>query len=223
MVTEIREKIINEMTPYIEKNITFKKKDIISEQYCKNETYILLKGKIKLSYILPNGVEITLGYYTHKNIILTANTKNNSFTSLFKVEAVDDCLIGVVPIRCIENNNELSKTIITYYDIVFRKVYLQMVDLLSRNKLESFYSILIRLANTYGVSVPNGIKINIQLTNLDLASYIGTAPETISRLIKKMKQLNLIEVENKFITLTNISYMKETLGCCHCFEEICVV
>ena len=26
MVTEIREKIINEMTPYIEKNITFKKK-----------------------------------------------------------------------------------------------------------------------------------------------------------------------------------------------------
>lgn len=60
-----------------------------------------------------------------------------------------------------------------------------MVDLLSRNKLESFYSILIRLANTYGVSVPNGIKINIQLTNLDLASYIGTAPETISRFIKK--------------------------------------
>ena len=45
MVTEIRKKIINEMTPYIEKNITFKKKDIISEQYCKNETYILLDRK----------------------------------------------------------------------------------------------------------------------------------------------------------------------------------
>lgn len=224
MVKNIRKKIINEINPLIEKNIIFKKKEIISNQNTiKNYTYILLSGKIKISYILSNGIEITLGVYTDKNIILSAYSNKYSFISLFKIEALEECLVGIVPVKSIENNIQVLKVIVEYYDIIFRKVYLQMIDLLSRNKLERLYSILIRLANTYGIEVSNGIQICIKLTNINLAEYIGTSPETICRLISKMKTLNLIEFENKYIILTNIQYMKEKLGCYHCIEELCIV
>lgn len=99
-----------------------------------------------------------------------------------------------------------------------------MIDLLARNKLESLFSILIRLSNTYGIKVSNGIKINLKLTNTDLSEYVGTSKETISRMFSKMKNLDLIEFdENRYIILKNIEYMKKKLGCNHCIEQLCIV
>ena len=224
MVKKIRLELINSMTPLITKNIKFKKNDIIFEQNSpRSSTYILLKGKIKLSFLLPDGDQINLGFYSAKNVILTSTDNRHSFMSLFKVEAVEDCLIGVVPASSIENNEYLYKIITRYYDIIFKKVYLQMVELMSRNKLDSLYCILIRLANTYGIEVANGIKINIKLSNIDLAGYIGTSKETISRLMRKMKDLDLITTEDKYIILKDIDYMKRKIEYTDDLEELYII
>lgn len=224
MVKEIRVELINSITPLITRNIKFKKKDIIFEQNSpRNNTYILLKGKIKLSFLLPHGEEINLGFYNAKNVILASTDNRYPFMSLFKVEAIEDCLLGVVPVSSIENNEYIYKIITRYYDIIFKKVYLQMIDLLSKNKLESLYCIFIRLANTYGIEVPNGIKINIKLSNIDLAGYIGTSKETISRLIREMKNLDLIVIENKYIILKDINYMKREIQYYNDLEELYIV
>lgn len=224
MVKKIRLELINSLTPLITKNIKFKKKEIIFEQNApRSDTYILLNGKIKLSFLLPDGEEINLGFYAAKNLILTAIDNSASFMSLFRVEAVEDCLIGVVPASSIENNEYLYKIITRYYDIIFKKVYLQMVELLARNKMKSLYCILIRLANTYGIEVSNGIKINIKLSNIDLAGYIGTSKETISRLMIKMKNLDIIDVQNKYIILKNIDYIKSEIEYVDDLEKLYIV
>lgn len=225
MVKEIREDLINKLIPLIKKYKKFKKGDVIFNQNCmRDDTYILLKGKIKISYLLPNGIEVALGYYTDKNIMLTGTREGDPFISLFKIEAIDECLIGIVPSKSIYNNEQLSETLVRYCDIIFKKIYLQMIDLLARNKLESLFSILIRLSNTYGIKVSNGIKINLKLTNTDLAEYIGTSKETISRMFSNMKNLNLIEFDkNRYIILKDVEYMKKKLGCRHCIEQLCIV
>ena len=225
MVIEIRDDLINKLIPLIEKDKKFKKGDVIFNQNCKrDDTYILLKGKIKVSYLLPNGIEVALGYYTYKNIMLTGTKEGDAFISLFKIEAVEECLIGIVPSKSIYNNKHLSETVVRYCDIIFKKIYLQMIDLLARNKLESLFSILIRLSNTYGIKVSNGIKINLKLTNTDFSEYVGTSKETISRMFSKMKNLDLIEFdENRYVILKNIEYMKKKLGCNHCIEQLCIV
>lgn len=224
MVKEIRLELINSITHLITRRIKFKKKEIIFEQNSsRNNTYVLLKGKIKLSFLLPNGNEINLGFYNAKNVILASTDNRYPFMSLFKVEAVEDCLLGVVPVESIENNEYLYKIITRYYDIIFKKVYLQMIDLLSKNKLESLYCIFIRLANTYGIKVYNGIKINIKLSNIDLAGYIGTSKETVSRLMSEMKNLDLIVIENKYIVLKDINYMKKKVNYYNNLEELYIV
>ena len=98
-----------------------------------------------------------------------------------------------------------------------------MVELMSRNKLDSLYCILIRLANTYEIEVSNGIKINIKLSNIDLAGYIGTSKETISRLMRKMKDLDLITTEDKYIILKDIDYMKRKIEYTDDLEELYII
>ena len=60
---------------------------------------------------------------------------------------------------------------------------------------------------------PNGkteIKHKISLPREDLANIVGTATETVIRLLHEFKDENLISIDGRSITLTNIEELKHT-------------
>jgi CRP/FNR family transcriptional regulator len=62
---------------------------------------------------------------------------------------------------------------------------------------------------------PNGsseIKPKISLPREDLANIVGTATETVIRLLHDFKEENLISIEGRSITLTNIRELKHVAG-----------
>lgn len=60
-----------------------------------------------------------------------------------------------------------------------------------------------KLSRDFGVSTPEGIEIDINLSVTFLADMLGTPRETASRLCRVLVEYGLIKMSNKRITITN--------------------
>ncbi|WP_053985676.1 Crp/Fnr family transcriptional regulator [Niameybacter massiliensis] len=226
---ELRHNLVKEFKPFIESTITLKRKTPIWEQEDqRNKLIIVLNGTIKVSHMLPNYNELLLGIYNSEIIIFPAilNMENN-FSSLFRISTLTECTLGTISAptfkSIIENDFILLRNLYLYHDYLCQKVFLQMRDIGIHDKKHALLSILIRLYNTYGLKTQEGFKINIKLSNIILSEYLGTSPETISRLLTKLKHDNLITFNHGFLILKDLEHIKNTLGCSKCNENLCVL
>ncbi|WP_143521267.1 Crp/Fnr family transcriptional regulator, partial [Pseudomonas sp. 2995-1] len=86
-------------------------------------------------------------------------------------------------------------------------------DLILCGKTGAFYSTLVRFSNSYGVESNDGILINVQLTNQDIANYIGTTRESVNRMLNDLKKTDVLSMQDGHIILHNIQFLKDYLHC----------
>ena len=97
-----------------------------------------------------------------------------------------------------------------------------MRDLLLNGKRGALYSTLIRLSNSYGVKQNNGILINIQLTNQDIARFCGATREYVNRLLNELKRKDILALDSTGkILIKDIEYLRKENQCENCPIEIC--
>lgn len=224
VMKEFINNLTNKLMPLVEEKLVVSSNRILFDQGTyRDKIIILFDGEYKLTHILPNSKEFTVGYYKGPSILLPHFFDKNNFASLFRAETKSTCTIGLI--SCEEEifDKDIWRDFSNYSDLMSQKVYLQMRDLLFNTKRNALFSILIRFSNSYGIKVNDGIKINIKLSNIDLAEYTGTTPETISRVLKNIKECNLIRYEKKYIVITDIEYMKKELGCIYCNNKLCEI
>jgi CRP-like cAMP-binding protein len=90
-------------------------------------------------------------------------------------------------------------------------------------KKAALYSILIRLSNTYGVMTEEGILIDLPLTHQELANLTFGTREVIQRILKELRENDVISYDQQKLTIKNIRYLKEEVDCQNCPYEICGV
>ena len=72
-----------------------------------------------------------------------------------------------------------------------------------KNVRERLAELLLLLKESHGEETSQGIFLNIKLTRDEMASIIGTAPETLIRFMSEIKSLGYIEQEGKKIFITD--------------------
>lgn len=224
MLLEARKILFNELKKMEFQKVFVKKNTVLlnQDEIMKN-IYILLYGNFKLTHTSEDAKSFTLGYYSNYGILIPDLLNGeSSLISLFKVETIENSMFGVIPVSKLDLNDKLKLELMEYYHIVSQKIYLQMRDLLFNNKLNALISILIRLSNSYGLKVNNEIKIDIKLSNKDLAEYIGSSTETVSRIMSKLKKENILYCKEKYIFIKNIKHLKKVMNCEHCNQKLCV-
>lgn len=221
---EFTNNLLNKLLPLVKQKIVISnEKELFDQSVYKNKILIVLEGEYKLTHMLPNSKEFTIGYYKAPSILLPNDKNNNSFMALFAMRIKSKCTIGLIPYEEKSLSEDIWCDLYHYSDLISQKIYIQMRDLLFNTKQNALFSILIRFSNSYGVKVEDGIKINIKLSNIDLAEYTGATPETISRILKIIKENGLIRHEGKYIVITNIEYMKNQLDCKYCENRLCEI
>lgn len=225
-MTKVRNPLEKKLLSIVETQIVYKKNEIISDQGLKNKNIlILIKGAFKVSHIMMDGKELTFGIYNgkHSNYVIPSSIEGfGGIASLFQIRALEDCIFGSIEfdIRKL-NDYKIFGDFLRYYDFLCQRVYLQMRDLAIHRNKEKLYSILIRLVNTYGKKENNRAIISVPTSNLVLAEYMGSAPETVSRLLQELIKKGLIKRSNGKIIINDISYMESILGCSSCKNNIC--
>ena len=103
-----------------------------------------------------------------------------------------------------------------------RRLQTKMRDLLLNGKRGALYSTLIRLCNSYGVKQNDGILIDLQLTNQEIARFCGATREYVNRLLNELKQKGVLSVDStKKILIKDLDYLKRENQCENCPIEIC--
>jgi CRP/FNR family cyclic AMP-dependent transcriptional regulator len=60
-----------------------------------------------------------------------------------------------------------------------------------------------QLAARHGVQDAHGTIIDLKITHQDLAEMVGTSRETVTRVIARLKESGIIEVDQRRMTLIN--------------------
>jgi CRP-like cAMP-binding protein len=89
-------------------------------------------------------------------------------------------------------------------------------------KKGALYSTLIRISNSYGVKVDQGILLNIHLTNQELAKFCASTRESVNRMLSELKKKRIIDYSaDEKIIILDLAYLREEIGCENCPIDIC--
>ncbi|HKK39799.1 MAG TPA: Crp/Fnr family transcriptional regulator [Cryomorphaceae bacterium] len=122
-------------------------------------------------------------------------------------EALDDCVVCFVPK---EDFLELLKPGGSFYTDILKAVCEEngimaskMTEMAQRSVRQRAALSLLMLKDTYGIEHEQEGEIEINLTREDLANIVGTATESLIRLLNEFKKENLIVTQGRKIRITD--------------------
>lgn len=192
---------------------------VIEKEYAKGEAifsegeegtgfYVVAKGMVKIFKVSLEGKEHILhifGPYEVFGEVPVFMGKNYPASA----EAIQKSLLLFFPrgafINLIEKNPSLSLNMLAVLSMRLRQFAAQIENLSLKEVPGRLASYLILLAREQG----DADSILLTISKSQLASLLGTIPETLSRILAKMSSRNLIEVNGKEIRLLDMDGLEE--------------
>lgn len=187
--------------------------------------YFIRSGSVKISKTTLEGKELTLYICKPGEMIGELALFQPGITYTATAQVLEEGCVGRITRSALEDllikNSRLALEFMKWMGIAYRRNQSKFRDLMLLGKQGALYSTLIRMTNTYGIQVKDGILIDLALTNKDLANFIGTTRESVNRMLNELKKNKIVGVDNSFITVYDTTFLKDFLECDGCPEEIC--
>ncbi len=192
---------------YLKGDIIYHEGNRISGCYCVN------KGILKIYKTGIEGKEQIIAFAQKGDII--------GYRSILSIEpacttaqVIDDALLCYIPseilLNLVKRNASFSLDLMQLTCKELNQANAYIKDIAQKTVRERLAEVLLMLKNTFGED-SNGY-LQIILTREDLANIVGTATESVIRLLSEFKSDNLIELSNKRIKILNINALKK-LSC----------
>ncbi len=169
--------------------------------------FVLLSGRVRIYKAAPDGKEFTLHQVVPGQMFAEAAIfRGNTFPA--NAVAVDDSQVAFVPkdrfIDLITRHPAISLKIISSLSRWVRELALKLEDLSLREVPARLAVYLLRQRQKAGSEI-----FDLDVTKAELASELATISETLSRSLKKLKDLGLIQVEGKRIKILDGAGLEE--------------
>lgn len=191
-----------------------------------NSLFLIKSGNVQIGKKAPSGKELTIRI-CGTNSIIGENLvfAPYPFHTTTAQALVDSELLAIHP-NILEkhfiNNYSMLTAYLNWLQTENLKNQSRLRDLVLYGKQGALYSTLIRLSNTYGEFCSlNEINIMLALTPIDLANLCATSPDLIKIMLKELCEKKIIKIEENYITVLNMDYLKHNIECSNCPLEIC--
>jgi CRP-like cAMP-binding protein len=189
------------------------------------ELYIIISGKIQISKMTMDGRELSLRICGPNDICGELTLFTDIPKYLLSAKVLEEGEIVAIKKTVIESeifqNPTLAFEFMKWMSDHFRKTQTKFRDLVLNGKKGALFSTLIRMTNSYGVETKDGILIDLSLTNQDLANFCGTSRESTNRILNELKKKDVISIKKGKITIHNLQYLKDEIGCENCSAVYC--
>ncbi len=188
--------------------------------------YVVKSGLVKIGKLAENGKELTLRICEQNDIfgeLIMFTDQPTYFLNASVIESGDVIVIHKDEFEHeLMQNSTLSFEFMKWTSNQMRKFQYKMRDLILYGKKGALYSTLIRLSNSYGIKQDNGILININLTNQELAGFCAASRENINRMLVYLRKQNVISMDDSGkILIKDMHFLRNAVGCEFCPIEIC--
>ncbi|MGP7816259.1 Crp/Fnr family transcriptional regulator [Niallia sp. 01092] len=187
--------------------------------------YILLNGTLALGRVHEKGKEFILKILHDEEALLEYQLFKHSPKYHFFSRTITDC--ELLTIKRDEFEESVLKdpilltALTTWLSTGYLKANMKCQDLIMHGKKGGLYSILIRLCHSFGKKTEEGILIDFPLTHQELANLTFGTREVMQRILKELREADVISYSNQKFTIKNIAYLKQAVDCQHCPSDVC--
>lgn len=173
--------------------------------------YVIREGKVKICINSPDGHEVVLavfgpGDYFGELALLDGQPRSASAVAIDMVEVYalqrSDFINIVIhhPRIAIQVMNMLSRRL--------RQTDSMIEDLLFLDVHGRVAKKLLDLAELHGVRTPDGIRIDMRLTQSDLAALVGASRESVNKVLGYFVDKRFISTEKRKITILRLADLR---------------
>jgi CRP-like cAMP-binding protein/CheY-like chemotaxis protein len=186
------------------KTRTFKKKDIIyREGDFGSYVYKILKGKVKTYRINSDGKEFVHDILSENDFLGEKALIQDSARTEF-AEAMEETELLLIPRtdfqELIFGNREISSNFIRLLSNNLSKREQELMDMAYNTVRKRTADALIKLYDTYKAS---GDPVKFEISRADLAGMVGTATESVIRILSEFKKDGWIKINGSQISVMN--------------------
>lgn len=190
---------LGELSTHVQ-HMKFPKEGVVFEEHTYPKgVYCLAKGKVKIFKRGDSGKEQII-FIAGAGEVLGFRTVFSEEPYRLSAEALDDLSIYFIGkedfLNLIDENKGMRNAVLRELSRELNDKALFITNLAQKSVRERLAYSLLSLADVYG-------KEPINLSREDLANYVGTATETLIRLLKELKEGGFIGIQTRKLTLLN--------------------
>ncbi|HUX53707.1 MAG TPA: Crp/Fnr family transcriptional regulator [Williamwhitmania sp.] len=189
---------------YLKGDIIYHEGNRITGCYCVNS------GILKIYKTGIEGKEQIIAFAQKGDIIGYRSILSNE-PACTTAQVIDDALLCYLPtdvlLSLVKSNSAFSLDLMQLTCKELNQANMYIKDIAQKTVRERLAEVLLMLRNNFGEDQESFLQII--LTREDLANIVGTATESVIRLLSEFKSDSLIELSNKKIKLKNISALKK--------------
>ena len=176
--------------------------------------YMIKEGKVKICIISPDGQEISLAVFGKGECfgefaLLDGLPRSADAVALEKVECYtlqrSDFHNAIMknPKIAIQVLEALTKRLRNTDNMVEDLIFLDVYGRVAKKLLE--------LADAHGVKTDDGVRIEVRLTQQELASMVGASRESVNKVMGYFSEKDFISTDKHRITLHRIADLKRRI------------
>ncbi len=177
--------------------------------------FVIREGKVRIYITSGDGQEVTLevfgpGDYFGELALLDGHPRSASAVTLEPVEVY--ALQRSDFINTIMRHPRIAVAVITVLSRRLRQTDSMVEDLLFLDVHGRVAKKLLELAERHGVQTPEGILIDMRLTQADLASLVGSSRESVNKVIGFFLDKHFIRNEKRKIIILRHADLRRHIG-----------
>ena len=176
--------------------------------------HIITSGVVKLVLASPEGREVTVGIlgpgdFFGELSLLDGGARSASAVTL---EATETLTLDREPfVAILERHPEVANGLLTVLGNRLRRTDELIQDILFLDLPGRIAKQLLALADERGVETRAGVRIDLRLSQTELASIVGTTRESVNRCLNAFADRGLLTIDRDAITLRDRDGLKERI------------
>lgn len=192
---------------------TFKKAEsLFSEGEEATGFYLLVSGSIKLCRMSADGREKVLHFVKPRETFAEAAFFGDGKYPA-EARAMEAGEVLYIPrqgfMELMTRNSNFALNLVVSLSLMLRQFARQIEELSFADVTSRLASFLVRRAAEKSTSYDGIVYIDLGIKKGELASRLGTAGETISRTLKKLKEEGIIEVQGNRVVVNEMEKLKK--------------
>lgn len=215
LFSELNDEELKHLESITSKRTFPKRQYVFMEGEPREAVYFIEEGTVKIFKVDEEGNEQVInilqkgemfphiGFFDTTPYPATAEVMERTVLFLIRIEDFDNLLM---------EQPAIAVKVMKIMGQKIRMLQQRVQELISQDIRHRIARTLFRLSQEVGKKVPDGIRIEMPITNRDLANMVGSSRETINRILGQMKKEHILETDRHGILIYDIHRLDHEEG-----------
>jgi CRP/FNR family transcriptional regulator, cyclic AMP receptor protein len=172
---------------------------------------VLTEGRVKVSVLSEEGREVVLSFSGSGELFgeISAVDRLPRSATVTALEASEALALAAGDFeRFLEAHPRVALVLLRVLAARLRDADRERMELAVYDTIRRVARRLLDLADRFGEPTPEGVTITLPLTQEELAGWIGSSREAVSKALQTLRTLDCIETQRRRITVLNLEALR---------------